>query len=189
MTVSRYRVLFVDDDELLLNALGEYFERLGHDVYKAGTGQEGLELFKRIRPDVAVLDLYMPDMSGMQVLEAIRQDYPEAMVLLLTGYGEVETAVEAMRLGAENFLTKPIDMPHLQASVEKAAEKAALRQENVELRARLKPNVKRRIMRWGAVVLLLFAAAAMGRFIGGGAEDVRPTQPIPVPIEGDTAIN
>ena len=99
---------------------------------------------------------------------------------MLTGYGEVETAVEAMRLGAENFLTKPVDMGHLAATVEKAAEKNQLRRENVELRKRL-PSFRRLMIRWSVVVLLLAASVWVGKLIGKGED--RPVNPIPVPID------
>ena len=178
--MARYRVLFVDDEPAILRSLGDYFEKLGHDVYRADTGKAGIAMFERVKPDVTVLDLKLPDISGLEVLSTIRRHH--ATVLMLTGYGEVETAVEAMRLGAENFLTKPVDMGHLAATVEKAAEKNQLRRENVELRARLTPSLKRQIVRWSAVLALLVASVLVGKWIGGD-KNVRPTVPIPVPID------
>ncbi|MFQ6045866.1 MAG: response regulator [Gemmatimonadales bacterium] len=178
--MSVYRVLFVDDDPQVLSSLGGYFERLGHEVYRAADGREGVEVWNRVEPDVTVLDLHMPGMDGMQVLEILRKE--NAMVIVLTGYGEIENAVEAMRLGAENFLTKPVEMSHLVQAVEKAAEKSGLRREVVELRERLRPSVKRRIMRFAVFAVLLAAAIAIGTFIGGG-EAERPMAPIPVPID------
>ena len=126
------RLLFIDDDQAVVKALGNYFRQLGHDVHTAPDGKEGIAVYDRVRPEVTVLDLHMPGMSGMEVLDVLRQR--GAMVIMLTGYGEVGHAVEAMKLGAENFLTKPVDMAHLVAAVDKAAEKGRLRQENVELR-------------------------------------------------------
>jgi two-component system response regulator AtoC len=178
--LPRYKVLFVDDEPAILRSLGDYFTKLGHEVHRADTGKAAIATFERVKPDVTVLDLKLPDMSGLEVLETIRRH--NATVLMLTGYGEVETAVEAMRLGAENFLSKPVDMGHLAATVEKAAEKNQLRRENVELRARLTPNLKRRLLRWSAVVVLLAASVFVGKWIGRG-QNVRPTNPIPVPID------
>ena len=179
--LPRYRVLLIDDEPSILKSLGDYFERLGHEVSRADAGKSGIAAFERVKPDVTVLDLKLPDMSGLEVLGALRRK--NATVVMLTGYGEVETAVEAMRLGAENFLTKPVDMGHLAATVEKAAEKNQLRRENVELRARLAPNLKRRLLRWSAIVVLLAASALVGRWIGGERGEVRPAKPIPVPID------
>jgi DNA-binding NtrC family response regulator len=180
--LARYRVLFIDDEPAILKSLGDYFEKLGHDVYRADTGKAGIAMFERVKPDVTVLDLKLPDITGLDVLKAVRRH--NATVLMLTGYGEVETAVEAMRNGAENFLTKPVDMSHLAATVEKAAEKNQLRKENVELRARL-PNLRRRLIRWGALLILLAASIVVGRLIGKGED--RPFSPIPVPIDSSSA--
>jgi len=178
--MARYKILFVDDEPAILKSLGDYFTKLGHEVHRASTGKEGIATFERVRPDVSVLDLKLPDMSGLEVLEVMRRK--NATVLMLTGYGEVETAVEAMRLGAENFLTKPVDLKHLAATVEKAAEKSALRTENVELRKRLAPNLRRTITRWAVVLVLLGASAVIGRLIGLSGQE-RPARPIPVPFD------
>lgn len=180
-----YKVLFVDDDPQVLKSLGDYFEKLGHQVFRAPSGREGLKAYDQHHPDVVVLDLFMPGMSGTEVLEVLARR--EAMVVMLTGYGELENAIQAMRLGAENFLTKPVEMPHLVAVVEKAAEKAALRVENVELRARLSPSLRRRLLKYGALVLLIVASLWLGQWIGG-EDQARPTRPIPVPLNQDTAI-
>ncbi len=183
--MASYRILFVDDDTQVLKSLGDYFETLGHQVFRAISGEEALRLYDQHRPDVVVLDLFMPGMSGMEVLEILSGR--QAMVIMLTGYGELENAIEAMRLGAENFLTKPVEMAHLVAAVEKAAEKGALRVENVELKAQLSPNLKRRLLRWGALVILIALSLWLGRWIGG-EEQPRPMRPIPVPLNQDTAI-
>lgn len=183
--MASYRILFVDDDASVLKSLGDYFEKLGHRVLRAASGREGLKLYDQEHPDVVVLDLFMPEMSGMEVLEILARR--EAMVIMLTGYGELENAIKAMQLGAENFLTKPVDMGHLVAAVEKAAEKGALRVENVELKARLSPSLKRRLLRYGALVILIVASLWLGQWIGG-EEVARPTRPIPVPLNQDSAI-
>ena len=178
--MPKYRILFVDDEPAILKSLGDYFEKLGHEVHRADNGKNGIAAFERARPDVTILDLKLPDISGLEVLEAIRRK--NATVVMLTGYGEIETAVEAMRLGAENFLTKPVDLKHLAATVEKAAEKSALRMENVELRKRLAPNLRRTVIRWAVVLSLLGASAVIGRMIGQSGEQ-RPARPIPVPLD------
>ena len=175
-----HRLLFVDDDQAVVKALSNYFRQAGHEVHLALNGKDGIALFDQVRPDVTVLDLHMPGMTGLEVLEVLRQR--RGMVIMLTGYGEVEHAVRAMKLGAENFLTKPVDMSHLVAAVDKAAEKGRLRSENVELRARLSPSVKRRLVRYGALALLLAVSALLGGLIGG-KEEARPARPIPVPFD------
>ena len=93
------RILIVDDDEAVLKGLSEYFARLGYEVVRAATGQQGLDGFKSQEPDVTILDLRLPDIDGMQILEIMRRK--RALVILLTGYGDIPTAVRAMQLGAE----------------------------------------------------------------------------------------
>ncbi len=182
--MADHTVLFIDDDTDVLRTLGDYFERLGHTVHRASSGKKGVALWQKVVPDVTVLDLYMPEMNGLEVLEQLKKK--KAMVIMLTGYGDVESAVEAMRLGAENFLTKPIDMSHLVQAVEKAAEKGKLRQEVVELRQRLAPNLKRQLFRIALIVILLLLSVALGRWIGGASGDARPRDPIPVPIDSSS---
>ncbi len=181
-TTTRYRVLFIDDDEILLASLKNYFAKIGHDVYGETTGLGGIEAYNRVHPDVTVVDLKLPDISGMDVLAELKKR--NAMVVMLTGMGEVEHAVEAMRLHAENFLTKPVEMTHLSVAVEKAAEKGLLRKENVELRARLSPTLKKLVAKVGFFLALVAVSALVGMAIGAGSsEDPRVAAPIPVPID------
>jgi len=126
-------LLLVDDDASVLRAIGDYFERVGYEVWRDGTGEQAIDTFHRVRPDVVLLDLYLPDSSGLAVLERLRRE--GAAVILLTGQGDIETAVKAMQLGAENFLTKPVDMTHLAAAIARVAEKVRLSRQNARLRA------------------------------------------------------
>ena len=126
-------LLLVDDDASVLRAIGDYFERIGYEVWRDGTGEQAMDTFHRVRPDVVLLDLHLPDSSGLAVLERLRRE--GAAVILLTGQGDIETAVKAMQLGAENFLTKPVDMTHLAAAIARVAEKVRLSRQNARLRA------------------------------------------------------
>jgi len=121
-------VLIIDDERDITSALGTFFERTGHQVMRAHTGVEGIESIKRMRPDLVLLDVRLPDMTGFDVLERVRDDHP--VVIMITGHGDIELAVRAMQEGAENFLTKPIELAHLGAAAERAFEKAHLRQMN-----------------------------------------------------------
>jgi len=179
--MDKCSILLVDDDENILKALGRYFERLGHVVHQAESGKEAIALHERKRPDVTVLDVFMPEMSGLEVLEILRGR--GAVVVMLTGQGEIEIAVQAMKLGAENFLTKPVDMDHLTATIEKAAEKAILSRENVELKRRLRPNIKRTALRGVMLGLLVLAAAFVGKMIGGSTDTADQRAVIPVPLD------
>ena len=119
-------ILLIDDEASITASLGAFFERSGHTVHRAHTGAEGVAIFRRTRPDVVLLDLRLGDMTGFEVLEKIREHEP--VVIMMTGHGDVEQAVKAMQLGAENFLTKPIELDHLAVVTERALEKAKLRQ-------------------------------------------------------------
>ena len=121
-------VLIVDDEPAITSTLATYFERLGHQVLRAHTGEEGVALVRRERPDLVLLDLRLPDMTGFEVLERTREERP--VVIMITGHGDVPMAVQAMQSGAESFLTKPVELAHLGAAAERAFEKSRLRQMN-----------------------------------------------------------
>ncbi len=189
------KLLIVDDDEAVLKGLSGYFEQLGYQTIKAATGRAGITAFNTHEPECTILDLRLPDIDGLQVLEVLRQK--RAMVVLLTGYGDIPTAVQAMRLGAENFLTKPVEMDHLVATVERAIEKVDLRRENVRLRE-LMPSQGRRAIQALAAVGLVAGALLLGWFLGGDTTRrpevpaIAPTKPLPQSTQGrrvDSLVN
>lgn len=120
------KILIVDDEPDIVSALARYFERAGHDVLRAMTGEEGVRLVQSERPAVVLLDLRLPDVSGFDVLERTRDQRP--VVIMITGHGDIPLAVQAMEAGAEGFLTKPVELAHLGAVVDRALEKAQLRE-------------------------------------------------------------
>ena len=121
-------VLIIDDEQAITSALGTYFERSGHDVMVAHSGEDGVTCVRRAHPDLVLLDLRLPDLSGFEVLDRIREF--NSVVIMITGFGEVPDAVRAMQAGAESFLTKPIELAHLGATADRAFEKVRLRQMN-----------------------------------------------------------
>lgn len=124
-------ILLIDDDVFILRTIGAFFEQHGWDVYRELTGEAGLETFARSLPDVVLLDLNLPGMDGLEVLEQLRGR--DTAVVLHTGDNDVPAAVAAMRSGAENFLVKPAEPEHLLATCERAAEKGKLRRVNRSL--------------------------------------------------------
>ncbi len=174
-------VLVVDDEPALLSALGRLFEGAGYTVHRAATAAEGLDQWERHAPDVTVLDLVLPDLSGIQVLKRLRAR--GATVLMLTGRGEIEDAVEAMQLGADTFLTKPPDLNHLLAAVARAAEHAELRRRNAELQRAVGKLEGRRLRTALVVVALVVVALFVGRMLGGPAAVDRTRAPIPIPVD------
>jgi len=127
-------VLLIDADADLLRALGEYFDGIGYEVAAAATSEAGVEAFERMRPDVVILDLQVSDVGGLNVLEQLKTR--GGSVILLTEPGETESTVRAMQLGAEHFLTKPVDLNHLAAATARVCEKVRLTHQNALLRAR-----------------------------------------------------
>ncbi len=121
-------ILLIDDDVTVLRVLGTFFEHRGWDVYRELSGEAGLATFDRALTDVVLVDLNLPGMDGLEVLEQLRGR--ETAVILLTGDSDVVTAVRAMQNGAENFLTKPVDLGHLQVAADRAVEKVRLRRVN-----------------------------------------------------------
>ena len=131
-------VLVVDDEEHLRRAVTKRLTASGMHVEEADEGERALELAQRRRFDVAVLDIVMPGMSGLDVLAGLKEATPDTEVIMLTGSGTIETAVEAMKRGARDFLTKPVTCAALEVAVHKAAETSGLRRENKQLKAAIK---------------------------------------------------
>jgi DNA-binding NtrC family response regulator len=131
-------LLLVDDNAELRSDMARYFSRQGHCVEQADKGEQALDLIERRSFDVIVLDLMMPGMSGLDVLKELQSRNAECEVVVLTGEATVESAVEAMKLGAREFLTKPISLKELDRLVRKAYETGQLRKENRQLKAALK---------------------------------------------------
>src|SRR5215470_13761649 len=120
------RLLIVDDDDQLRQTLVRRFERQGMAVTEARSGEEALERASPTGYDVAVLDLHMPGISGLDVLEYLKSHYPDMEVLMLTAHGSIETATLAMKRGAYDYLTKPFHLPELEIHIQKAFEKVQL---------------------------------------------------------------
>ncbi len=123
-------LLLVDDDPQIVELLGKFFDREGWQVLRAANATTCAELYEREWPDVVVLDLDLPGLSGLRILEVLLARDPDATVIMLTGHGDIATAVEAMRLGAENFLSKPVELAHMAAAATRAYEKVSLRRRN-----------------------------------------------------------
>jgi two-component system response regulator HydG len=131
------RVLVIDDDRSHAETVAESLQRVGHDCAVATSGAEGVSLIESDDWDVILTDLKMNDVDGLAVLKKAREALPEAEVVMITGFGDVKTAVEAIKQGASNYLTKPVDRDELRAIVQKAAQRAALARENRGLRRQL----------------------------------------------------
>ncbi len=132
------RLLLVDDDEAACRMLGEVLERESYEVHRALSVREALALYDREGPFDAVLtDLRMPEASGFDLLAAVRQREPEALVLVLTAFGDASAAAEAIRAGAYDFISKPYDLTELRTTLARALERRELATANLESAAAL----------------------------------------------------
>jgi two-component system response regulator HydG len=131
------RVLVVDDDAAIREALSRTLEKFGYEVVLAEDGQAGLDRLREGRVHILLADLQMPKVSGQELLRAAKTLAPEVEVIVITGHGTVEDAVEAMKEGAYDFITKPFKRVQLEQTIRRAAEKQALALQNRRLQARL----------------------------------------------------
>ncbi|HWT81034.1 MAG TPA: sigma-54 dependent transcriptional regulator [Candidatus Methylomirabilis sp.] len=134
---ARIQVLVVDDDQAVREALGRTLEKLGFDVSEAADGQAGLDRLRQGDIHILLADLKMPKLSGQELLKAAKTIAPDVEVIVITGHGTVEDAVEAMKEGAYDFITKPFKRVQLEKTIKKAAEKQALVLQNRALQERL----------------------------------------------------
>src|SRR5579871_5754831 len=131
---SKVRVLVVDDEPSARSGLEKLLRQEGYVVDTADGGTKALEVAAERPPDVAVTDLKMPGMDGVALLSKLREQDPELPVLVVTAFGEVASAVNAMRAGADDYLTKPVDFDALLLSLERALERRRQRLETEMLR-------------------------------------------------------
>ncbi len=117
------KVLLVDDEEDFVENLSQRLEMRGLKVTAANRGEEAVELVDKQEFDAIVLDLAMPGMDGLEALRRIREKHPEAEIIMLTGHGSIKSSIEAMKLGAEDFLEKPVDMKELLQKISEARDK------------------------------------------------------------------
>ncbi|MFO0925605.1 MAG: sigma-54 dependent transcriptional regulator [Gemmataceae bacterium] len=131
------RVLVIDDDRFHAETVAESLERVGYDCTVATSGTDGSRLIEQDDWDVILTDLKMNDLDGLAILRKAREQLPDADVVMITGFGDVKTAVEAIKQGAANYLTKPVDRDELRAIVQKASERQRLARANRDLKRQL----------------------------------------------------
>jgi two-component system response regulator AtoC len=133
-----YRMLVIDDDPGLRDYLEALASSRGYQVFTAGTGEEAVKSLDQTRPDLITLDLVLPGMDGLETLRQIKERLADVPVVMLSGHGQARNIVEAMKLGASDFLRKPFEVEELEVAFQKALEKRALRKEIAELRGRVR---------------------------------------------------
>lgn len=130
-------ILTIDDEENIRNGLADNFELEGYDVKEASSGEEGLELIAQGGIDLVITDLRMDGISGSEVVKKVCSEHPGIPIIVLTGHGSIDDATAALKAGAFDFLTKPLDLDHLNKIVKNALQGKILAEQNRELQAKL----------------------------------------------------
>ncbi|HAM97398.1 MAG TPA: response regulator [Marinilabiliales bacterium] len=131
------KILVVDDERSIRNTLKEILEYEKHEVVLAATGMESLEVLTKSAFDVMLLDIKMPEMDGMEVLEKVVKEYPDIQIVMISGHGNVDAAVKAVKLGAFDFIEKPLDLNRLLVTIRNATDRSELITETKTLRKKI----------------------------------------------------
>ena len=172
------RIMVVDDEAAMRESLAGWLTKEGYQTVTAGSGPEALSLQKDCPSDLWLVDIKMPGMDGLELLQKVKIDWPQILVIMITAYGSIESAVEAMKQGASDYLLKPFDPEHMLLIVEKLLKQQALLEENLLLKERLAE-------REGSLVENLVSSSPAMQPIFKLIEDVAPTE-TPVLITGET---
>ncbi|ETR72783.1 MAG: hypothetical protein OMM_01449 [Candidatus Magnetoglobus multicellularis str. Araruama] len=139
------KILFVDDEQSIRDVLSEYLVKQDYQVIQAENGFDGLSLFVAEKPDIVLLDIVMPDMNGLELTEKILEIDPDAAIIVISGTGCIMDAIKALKLGAWDFIVKPIqDLVLLDHAVSKACEQAKMKKEKKAFEQLLKEQVRQR---------------------------------------------
>ncbi|HYV18857.1 MAG TPA: sigma-54 dependent transcriptional regulator [Verrucomicrobiae bacterium] len=138
----RSRILVIDDEEAIRKSLRMVLEYEGYDMIEAASGPEGIETLRRESPDAVLLDIKMPGMDGMEVLQQARARDAHTPILMVSGHGDIPTAVDALRKGAYDFLEKPLETERVLAALRNAIERQRLRAENLVLRHKVEAGYR-----------------------------------------------
>jgi len=140
--MKNFNLLIVDDEQGQREILSGYLKKKGYTVYQASSGTEGIQSVKNYPIDIIISDFKMPDKTGIELLEVVKSINPEISFVMVTAFGTVENAVKAMRLGAYDYLAKPIDLDELDILLERIIENKNLKSENQNLKQQLEERFK-----------------------------------------------
>jgi len=125
--MKAYKILLVDDDALILQSISSALEQEGYNVASADSGEKAIELIEKTNFDLVLTDLVMDTVDGMGVLKKAKENNPESMVIILTGYGDLISAIEALRLDADDYLLKPCESEEISFRISSCLEKLELK--------------------------------------------------------------
>jgi len=140
--MALYRILVVDDEQTQREMVGGFLKKEGYSISLVNSGDEALKQCQNNFFEVALIDLKMPGMNGIELLSKLKEIYPETQVIVMTAYGTIETAVEAMKKGAFHYVNKPVDLEELRITIKKALESQNILAENRYLREQLEEKYK-----------------------------------------------
>lgn len=126
-------ILVVDDDAQLRQSFAKLLDAEGYDVVAAATGEEGIEVVKEKMPDLVIMDIRMPGMGGLEAFRKMKLIEPKMTAIIMTAFGTTETAIEATRLGAFDYILKPFEIPEILKLIEQALEAGRLMRSRVEM--------------------------------------------------------
>lgn len=135
-------ICIVDDEPGILKTLSELLEDEGYQVTSAKSGMDALDVIRQDPPDLVFLDIWMPDLDGLEVLKRVRQQFPNMMVIVMSGHGSIETAVQATKLGAYDYLEKPLDSEKITILVRNALHQRKLEEENLNFRIQVERHLQ-----------------------------------------------
>ena len=117
------KILIIDDEKDILKLLSMSLRIDGYQTLTASSGKEGIEVFKQEKPDIVLTDIKMPEMTGLEVLKNIKEINPHAQVIIITGHGAIDSAIEALQYGASDFINKPVKSEALAVAIKRAKKK------------------------------------------------------------------
>ena len=132
------KILVIDDEATIRKFFVRFLTREKYKISTASNGEKGIEISKKENPDLIILDLKMPGIDGIETLKRIKKLNQRVIIIVLTAYGTMETAGEAMKLGAYDFISKPFDIARIRVSLKKALEMQRLSEEVAKLRSKVK---------------------------------------------------
>lgn len=135
-------ICLVDDEPGIVKTLSELLEDEGYQVTSAKSGMDALDVIRQDPPDLVFLDIWMPDLDGLEVLKRVRRQFPHMMVIVMSGHGSIETAVQATKLGAYDYLEKPLDSEKITILVRNALHQRKLEEENLNFRIQVERHLQ-----------------------------------------------
>jgi len=162
-TENEFTLLLVDDEEDIRDVLGIFLGELGYRVLTAENGKVALDIFRRETPPIVLSDIKMPVMDGIDLLKAIKEEHPDTEVIMITGHGDMELAIESLKLEATDFITKPIHEDALEIALKRAIEKISMRRQLREYTE----NLERMVEEKSARLVQIERQLAVGQAIEG----------------------